>query len=132
MIGFEFLTFQTIYLVILKHFYKIEFVNLHLLTMIIFFGGFYFTYVKKFMVFMNTDITGLPLQVSNIFLHLIPFLYVWRRYPIHKNYFLETIVYLLCYIYIFKPKKLYYMRPKEYIKMFGVLVFICVMFYIVE
>jgi len=126
----EFLTFQTLILVLVKYFYEIDVVNLHLLTLIVLFGGFYFTYVKGFMVIMNYDITGILLQLSNIVFHFVPFWLIWTQYKLNKKDFLETILLVLIYKMIFKPRKVYYIRPKEYTKLIVLLTITSIFFYI--
>lgn len=126
----EFLTFQTLILVLLKYFYNVDVVNLHLLTLIVLFGGFYFTYVKGFMVVMNYDITGILLQLSNIVFHFVPFWLIWTRYELNKNKYFETILLVLIYKLIFKPTKVYYIRPKEYAKLIILFSILSASFYI--
>lgn len=125
----QFLTFQTLVLIFLKSFFNIEFVNLHLLTFIVLVGGFYLTYVKEFIVFMNKDLSGISLQLSNILIHFLPFLYVWKTFDVHKNYIIETITMFTVYIYVFKPKKVYYIKDKEMLRLYGLFFVILVLFY---
>lgn len=126
----EFLTFQTFVLVLIKYFYDIDIVNLHLLTTIVLFGGFYLTYVKEFLVVMNYDITGRSLQIMNILYHFLPFWIIWTEYKLNKQNYLETILLILIYMVIFRPKKVYYIRNKEYLALLMLLTIISTTFYI--
>jgi hypothetical protein len=109
----QFLTFQTCVLVILKHLFNLEFINLHFLTMMVLFGGSYITYVKEFVVIHKYDIGHRFTILLNLPFHIIPFLYIWKTYKINKKYLLETLLYLLIYYNLFNPSKTYYFIKHE-------------------
>ena len=127
----SFLTTQVCILIMSKHFFDISVLNLHLLSFVIFIGGCYITYVKQFIVFDELDISGKELHIGNLLFHIIPFLYIWSNYKLNKKYILETIVYLLIYVYMYNPKKKYYITDKEY-RLYGMyFTLVAVLFYIV-
>ena len=127
----SFLTVQVCILIVLKHFFDIDVLNLHLLSFIIFIGGCYITYVKQFLVYNRFDISGKVLHIGNLLFHIIPFIYIWSQYTLNKEYILETLVYMLIYVYMYNPKKKYYISDKEY-RLYGMLmVLLIILFYIV-
>lgn len=127
----SFLTIQVCILILFKHFFDIEVLNLHLLSFIIFIGGCYLTYVKQFIVYNDYDISGKELHIGNLIFHIIPFIYIWSKYTLNKIYILETLVYVLIYFNICNPKKKYYFSDKEY-RYYGILIFLLILiFYIV-
>ena len=101
----SFLTVQVCILIVLKHFFDIDVLNLHLLSFVIFIGGCYITYVKQFLVYNKFDISGKELHIGNLLFHIIPFIYIWSKYTLNKKYILETLVYVLIYVYMYNPKK---------------------------
>lgn len=127
----SFLTIQVCILVLLKFFFDINVVNLHLLSLIIFLGGCYITYVKQFIVFNNYDVSGEELHIGNIIFHIIPFIYIWSVYTLDKKYMLETVLFVIIYVYMYNPKTKYYIVDKEY-RLFGLyFVLVTLMLYIV-
>ena len=127
----SFLTVQVCILIVLKHFFDIDVLNLHLLSFILFIGGCYITYVKQFLVYNKFDISGKELHIGNLLFHIFPFIYIWSKYTLNKKYVLETLVYVLIYIYMYNPKKKYYISDKEY-RLYGMLmVLFILLFYIV-
>ena len=81
----SFLTIQICILVLLKHFFDIDILNLHFLSFVLFLGGNYITYVKQFIVYKRFDISGKELCFGNIIFHIIPFLYIWSKYTLNKK-----------------------------------------------
>lgn len=127
----SFLTIQICILVLLKHFFDIDILNLHLLSFVLFLGGSYITYVKQFIVYNRFDISGKELCFGNIIFHIIPFLYIWSKYTLNKKYILETLLFVLIYVYMYNPKKKYYITDKEY-RLYGMyFILVAVLFYIV-
>ena len=127
----SFLTVQVCILIMLKHFFDIDVLNLHLLSFILFIGGCYITYVKQFLVYNKFDISGKALHIGNLLFHIIPFIYIWSKYTLNKKYILETLVYVLIYVYMYNPKKKYYISDKEY-RLYGMfMVLFIILFYIV-
>lgn len=126
----SFLTIQICILVLLKHFFDIDILNLHLLSFVLFLGGSYITYVKQFIVYNRFDISGKELCFGNIIFHIIPFLYIWSKYTLNKKYILETLLFVLIYVYMYNPKKKYYITDKEY-RLYGMyFILVAVLFYI--
>jgi hypothetical protein len=109
----HYLTIQTCCLVLLKAFYGLDFINLHFLTIVVFFGGCYLTYVKEFVIIDRYDVGQQELIISNFPLHILPFLYIWKTYELNKNNLLETYLYLLIYFYVFNPNNIYKLTPQE-------------------
>ncbi len=127
----SFLTIQICILVLLKHFFDIDILNLHFLSFVLFLGGNYITYVKQFIVYKRFDISGKELCFGNIIFHIIPFLYIWSKYTLNKKYILETLLFVLIYVYMYNPKKKYYITDKEY-RLYGMyFTLVAVLFYIV-
>ena len=111
---YQYLTIQTIFLLVIYLLFKVEPFNLHYLTSIILLGGCYITVVKDFSIFAGYDISGLPLSISNIFLHILPFLYVWTSKTLNKKNIILTYIYILIYVLLFKPfKKIYFFHFHE-------------------
>jgi hypothetical protein len=109
----QFLTFQTCLLVLLKMYYNVEFINLHFLTLFVFFGGCYIAYVKQFIIIQKIDIGQRELIFFNLPFHILPFLYIWKTNTLNKNNLLETYLYLLVYYNLFNPSKIYSITKKE-------------------
>jgi hypothetical protein len=131
----EFLTFQTIILVLLKLQYNIEILNLHFLTFLLLLGGCYITFVKQFLIIKygrhkQIDISGKVLKMSNILFHILPFIYIWLTYKTSRNMLFETYVYLLCYYYLFNPHKVYYIEDTMVYTLNSVLSIIAFFYYI--
>lgn len=131
----EFLTFQTVLLVLLKHVYNFEILNLHFLTFLLLLGGCYITFVKQFLVIKYSndkqiDVSGRVLAISNVLFHIIPFLYIWFNYKINKNMLLETYVYLICYYYLFDPHKVYYIENTMFYTLNSILCILAFVYYI--
>lgn len=125
-----FLTIQVFILVILRILLNVEFLNLHLLTILVLFGGSYLTYVKEFIVIEEVDITGHYLHLGNLLFHIIPFVLIWSTYKFKKNYFFETIIYVLVYIYMFNPKRKYYIIMNDFSYLMTVAIIIVLWVYI--
>lgn len=109
----QFLTLQTVCLVLIKRIYNVDTLNLHFLTLILLLGGGYITFVKQFIVVKygengQIDISGRLLSLFNVMFHVLPFLYVWICLDTNRTMLLETYLYLLCYFYVFKPHDVYY------------------------
>jgi hypothetical protein len=111
----QFLTLQTVCLVLIKRIYNVDTLNLHFLTLMLLLGGGYITFVKQFLVVKygenrQIDISGRWLSLFNIIFHVFPFLYVWICFDANRTMLLETYLYLLCYFYLFRPHDVYYVE----------------------
>lgn len=131
----ELLTFQTILLILVKHVFGFEFLNLHFLTFLLLLGGCYITFVKQFLVIKyggdkHIDVSGRVLAVSNVLFHIIPFLYMWLSFKADRKMLLETYVYLICYYYLFDPHKVYYIENMIYYTLNIILCTIAFLYYI--
>lgn len=127
----QYLTFQTGAYVLLKAFFDCEFLNLHLLTLIVFIGGCYLTFVKNFIIVNNFDFSNRILVLSNIPLHIIPFVYIWSKCEANKKHLLETYLYLTLYYYVFEPHKTYYLTESESKKLMALMVFVLFLFLLI-
>ena len=127
----SFLTVQVCILILLKHTFDINILNLHFLSFVIFLGGCYITYVKQFLIYKKYDISGKVLHISNVIFHIIPFLYIWMKYKLNKKYILETLLFVVIYVYMYNPKKKYFISDKEYRIYIMYFVLVTVFFYIV-
>lgn len=127
----SFLTIQVCILILFKHFFDIDVLNLHFLSFIIFIGGCYITYVKQFIVYNKYDVSGEELHIGNVIFHIIPFVYIWSTYALNKDNILETLLFVVVYVNMHNPKEKYHIVDKEY-RLFGLyFMLVTVMFYIV-
>jgi hypothetical protein len=130
----EFLTFQTFILVSLKYVYNIEVLNLHFLTFLVLLGGCYITFVKQFLVFRyydenQIDVSGRILTIFNILFHILPFLYIWLTSQPDRTMLLETYSYIICYYYLFDPRKVYFIEDTMLYTLNGIMCLIAFVYY---
>lgn len=89
-----------------------EFLNLPLLSTIVLLVGSYFSFIyPTYYVVGNKIIRGnVRLFLVDIFLHLLPFMYVILSFPINGKSILNSIGVLLVYSSLFNPIDVYF-RP---------------------
>jgi hypothetical protein len=114
--------------------YNIEVLNLHFLTFLVLLGGCYITFVKQFLVFRyydenQIDVSGRILTIFNILFHILPFLYIWLTSQPDRTMLLETYSYIICYYYLFDPRKVYFIEDTMLYTLNGIMCLIAFVYY---
>jgi hypothetical protein len=136
----KYLTFHMLFLLFLKEFFKIDIVNLHYLTFIVFVGGCYITFIKQFLV-IKTYIISFELQnrylvLANILVHILPFIYIYQKYEFTKDNIYLSICYLILYTIVLTPyknhlKNEYYITEKTETLQVLLILSICTIFFLI-
>jgi hypothetical protein len=137
----KYLTFHMLFFLVLKEFLKIDIINLHYLTFIVFIGGCYITFIKKFLV-IKTCIISFELQnrylvLANILVHILPFIYIYQKYEFTKDNIYLSICYLILYIIVLTPyknhlKNEYYITEKTETLQILSIISICTIFFLIQ
>lgn len=113
---FRYLTIWSLLFIILEELFTIQFVNTHLVSLIVSVFGLYITYViKKLIITDELVFSGKVLMLLDVVFHQLPMLYLWFNTPFRfdRNQTLITFAVLSVYmltvdimdVYRFKEKR---------------------------